>query len=129
MQLSMVFSQSFTDRELEIIHSGNQDTSLRILLTTNYVDSLILRMQSENVDTDSIVENESLQLILKRLQTTLNESGGVGIAAPQVGVLKNIFLFKKIDLPEQPVQIAINPRIVNHPDETICFERDRKSVV
>ncbi len=124
MQLSMVFSQSFTDRELEIIHSGNQDTSLRILLTTNYVDSLILRMQSENVDTDSIVENESLQLILKRLQTTLNESGGVGIAAPQVGVLKNIFLFKKIDLPEQPVQIAINPRIVNHPDETICFERD-----
>ncbi|MDD4776759.1 MAG: peptide deformylase [Fermentimonas sp.] len=123
-QFTLIFSQSFTERELEIIHSGDESTPLRILQTTDKVDSLILRMQSEDIDEDSITGNESLKLIIKRLQTTLYNSGGVGIAAPQVGVLKNIFLFTRIDHPEHPVQIAINPKIVNHPDETVCFERD-----
>lgn len=124
IQFTLIFSQSFTERELEIIHSGDENTPLRILQTTDKVDSLILRMQSEDIDEDSIVDNESLKLIIKRLQTTLYNSGGVGIAAPQVGVLKNIFLFIRIDDPERPLQIAINPKIADHPAETICFVRD-----
>lgn len=123
-QFTLIFSQSFTERELEIIYNGDENTPLRILQTTDKVDSLILRMQSEEIDADSITGNESLQLIIKRLQATLYDSGGVGIAAPQVGVLKNIFLFTRVNDPEQSVQIAINPKIVDHPFETVCFERD-----
>ncbi len=124
IQFVMVFSQSFTERELEIIQSKDENGSFRILQTTDRVDSIILRMQSEDIDADSITGNDNLQLLIKRLQTTLYESGGVGIAEPQIGVLKNIFLFTRTDQPEQPVQVVINPRFVNLPNETICFERD-----
>lgn len=30
----------------------------------------------------------------------------------------------RIDKPGFPIQVAINPRIVNHPNETVCFEGD-----
>lgn len=124
VQFTLIFSQSFTERELEIIYSDDGNTPLRILQTKDKVDSLILRMQSEDIMMNSIEGNDSLQLILKRLKTTLYKSGGIGIAAPQIGVLKNIFLYRRIDHPEQTIQVAINPRIVNHPVETVCFERD-----
>lgn len=120
-----IYSVSFTERELEIIYSGDENTPFRILQTSDIVDSVILRMQSTDINiTDSIYLDKSLQLLVKRLGTTLYESGGVGVAAPQVGILKNIFLFARIDMPEENVQVAINPKIINHASEKICFEHD-----
>ena len=117
-------TMAFTEREKEIIRNGDIDTSFRVLLTTDAIDSFTLRMQSTDINTDSITTDEDLQLLIQRLSITMNEAGGVGIAAPQVGVLKNLFLFIRIDKPDFPIQVAINPRIVNHPKETICFEGD-----
>ncbi|MBF6598213.1 MAG: peptide deformylase [Fermentimonas sp.] len=122
--ISIQLSMAFTERELEIIRNGDTDTTFRVLLITDAIDSFTLRMQSSDINQDSITNDEDLQLLIKRLILTMNEAGGVGIAAPQVGVLKNIFLFVRFDNPEYPVQVAINPRIVNHPNETICFEGD-----
>ena len=122
--ISLQLTMAFTERELEIIRNGDNDASFRVLLTTDAIDSFILRMQSSDINEDSIATDEDLQLLLQRLLVTMNEAGGVGIAAPQVGVLKNIFLFIRIDKPNYPVQVAINPRIVNYPSETICFEGD-----
>ena len=115
---------AFTEREKEIIRNADSDTSFRILLTTDPIDSFILRMQSSNINIDSISTDEDLQLLIQRLMATMAEAGGVGIAAPQVGILKNLFLFIRIDKPDYPIQVAINPRIVNHPQETVCFEGD-----
>ncbi len=114
----------FTERELEIIHSGEGEAPFRVLQVTDPIDSLVLRMQSVNVDPDSIVDNESLQLLVRRLVVTMQVSGGVGIAAPQVGVLKNIFVFSRLDLPDEPVRVVINPKIIHFPKDTVCFERD-----
>lgn len=114
----------FSERELEIIHNGDKETPFRILQVTDPVDSLVLRMYSIDIDADSIGNDESLQLLIRRLTVTMHASGGVGIAAPQVGVLKNVFVFIRLDLPDEPVQVVINPKIVNFPDEAVCFERD-----
>lgn len=122
--LATQYMMPFTERELEIIYNGDENTPFRILQTTDHVDSLLLRMPSGDVPLDSIVNNESLQLLIKRLRITMQEAGGVGIAAPQIGVLKNIFLFTRVNDPENPVCVAINPRIVNYPDGKVCFERD-----
>ena len=122
--ISAQLTMAFTEREKEIIRSGDSDTSFRILLTTDPIDSFILRMQSSNINIDSISTDEDLQLLIQRLMATMAEAGGVGIAAPQVGILKNLFLFIRIDKPDYPIQVAINPRIVNHPQETVCFEGD-----
>lgn len=123
-QFSLMAVGPFTERELEIIHNGDRETPFRVLQVTDRVDSLVLRMQSTDVDTDSIVNDENLQLLIDRLIVTMNASGGVGIAAPQVGVLKNIFVFTRLDLPDDPIHVVINPKIVNLPEEMVCFERD-----
>ena len=122
--ISVQLTMAFTERELEIIRNGDIETSFRVLLTTDAIDSFTLRMQSSDINTDSITTDENLQLLIQRLAITMNEAGGVGIAAPQVGILKNIFLFIRIDKPDYPIQVAINPIIVNHPTETVCFEGD-----
>ena len=122
---TMAAFNPFTERELEIIFSGEESEPFRILQTTDPVDSLILRMQSGDIIlSEPIGQNDTLQYFLSRLHATLSESGGVGIAAPQVGILKNIFLFQRIDKPGHPVQVAINPKITNHSFETIVFECD-----
>ena len=85
----------------------------------------MLRISSTDIaEPDSIPGDEHLQLLIKRLQITMEQAGGVGIAARQVGVLKNLFLFIRVDLPGEPLQVVINPRLVAHAAETICFDRD-----
>ena len=123
-QFALMASAPFTEREREIIHSGDRETPFRVLQVTDPVDSLILRMHSSNVDVASIASDESLQQLIQRLNVTMNEEGGIGIAAPQVGVLKNIFLLIRTDLPGEPTRVIINPKIVNFPKETVCFEGD-----
>lgn len=114
-----------TNYEKELINNGNLQTPMRVLLTTNLQDSLFLRKKSLDIpDVENIANNKDLQIFIERLKQTLVAESGVGIAAPQVGIGRNIFLFLRIDKENHPVQVAINPRIINHSTETICFERD-----
>jgi peptide deformylase len=57
------------------------------------------------------------------MKKTLEIENGVGIAAPQVGISKNLFLFLRLDLPDNPVHVVVNPKIIHYPDTTVCFER------
>lgn len=112
----------FTQNELDIIHNGTAEEPFRVLKTTDEKDSLILRSKSEDID--EVVDNVDLYLLISRLLVTMEVEQGVGIAAPQVGILKNVFLFVRTDLPDYPVEAVINPRITNKPDSTVCFVGD-----
>ncbi|MDR1091141.1 MAG: peptide deformylase [Prevotella sp.] len=113
-----------TVKEQQIINASDVNTTFRVLQTDNIGDSLFLRKKSINIDIKNIAKDKDWQLFIERLKLTLAAESGVGIAAPQVGVGRNLFLFTRIDKPGMPVQVAINPRIVNHSQETICFEGD-----
>jgi len=112
----------FTQEEIDIIRNGDPEDPFRVLLTTNEHDLAILRSKSKDIDT--IKDNEDLLLLVQRLLATMEVEQGVGIAAPQVGVLKNVFLFVRTDEENYPIDVAINPRIINHAEELVCFERD-----
>ena len=112
----------FSEREKEIINSGTENTPFRVLLIDNKEDSVLLRKKSNDID--DFKNNPDLELFIKRLKTTLISEDGVGIAAPQVGILKNIFLFIRTDLPNDSIVVVINPKIIDHPEETVCFEND-----
>jgi len=112
----------FTNQEKNLINSEKEDTPFRVLTVGDEDDLKILRQKCEDINPD--ITDEDLQFFIERLKLTLDIEQGVGIAAPQVGIAKNIFLFIRIDLENEPVEVAINPRIINHPDETICFEAD-----
>jgi len=111
-----------TKAEKALITGGSSDTPFSVLLTTGLQDSLFLRQVCSNISPDK--DRQEIRLLIDRLKATLAVEQGVGIAAPQVGIARNIFLFVRIDKPDRPVEVAINPRIVEHPKERICFERD-----
>ena len=110
---------NFSQKERELICSEAENIPFRVLQTTNKDDSLMLRTPCIDID----INNKDIKLLINRLKATLLYENGIGIAAPQVGISKNIFLFIPSEFPDSIV-VAINPKIINYPDETVCFERD-----
>lgn len=64
----------------------------------------ILRKKSRPVEE----LNDRIKILLDDMVDTMNDADGVGLAAPQVGVLKRIVI---IDIGEGPIKI-INPEII-----------------
>lgn len=116
--------QTMTDKEISLINDGAESERMRVLTIDNQEDSLFLRSKSQDIDTSNIAQDRNLQKLIKRMAVTLDDEGGVGLAAPQVGIGRNLFLFMRISDPYKPYQVAINPKIVAHPDTMVCFEND-----
>jgi peptide deformylase len=114
--------EPFAEAYKSLIVSGTEETPFRVLQITNRQDSVLLRKSCG--DLKNFAADSTFHLLVARMKKTLEVEKGVGIAAPQVGISKNLFLFMRLDLPDQPVHVAVNPKIVNHPDTTVCFERD-----
>ena len=60
--------------------------------------------------------NKDLDLFIKRLYRTVTDSAslGVGIAAPQVGILRNIIWVQRFDKPNLPFEVYLNPKIIQY---------------
>ena len=77
----------------------------------------VLRKPSEAIPKESIGSAE-LQRLIRDMIDTMHEEDGVGIAAPQVGVSKQLAVIEAQDnrrypgKPAIPLTILINPRIV-----------------
>ncbi|MDR2384981.1 MAG: peptide deformylase [Tannerella sp.] len=115
-------TQPFAEADKSFIVSATAETPFRVLLVTDRQDSVLLRKPCSDVK--NFAADSTFQLLIARLKKTLEVENGVGIAATQVGISKNLFLFMRLDLPDKPLHVAVNPRIVHHPDTTVCFERD-----
>ena len=76
----------------------------------------VLRTQTEPLDIDEI-QNTTTQTLIDDMIDTMRDYGGLGLAAPQVHVPKNIVLFEPHITPRYPeatgfpLTIMINPRI------------------
>jgi len=104
-----VVDLSWSQSERDSIMAGDTSLALRIYLTTSYADSLVLRKQSKNVVPDS--NDVVLQTLINRMYDAMISTGGVGIAAPQVGINRNIAWVKRQDKPGRPNECYINLKI------------------
>ena len=102
---------NFLKAEIELILSDNTDVPMRILLITNKEDSIILRSKSKDVYINS--KDTILNYFTQRLYSTVTDpnNSGVGIAAPQVGILKNIIWVQRFDKEDNPFELYYNPKI------------------
>ncbi|MCH5599768.1 peptide deformylase [Niabella ginsengisoli] len=103
-------AQSFTDAEKKIILGGDTNTMLRVIPLTEPAGAKALKAVSKDISF-----NDALLPILKRrmLKSVLDSSRrGVGIAAPQVGINRNLIWVQRFDKPGQPFEFYINPKIV-----------------
>lgn len=104
----------FSEIESELILSGHTDGPLRILKIDNTQDSVKLREKSKDITPSA--SNEELDIFIHRLYQTVTDSMsmGVGIAAPQVGVQKNIIWVQRFDKEGFPFEVYLNPKITNY---------------
>ena len=75
-------------------------------------DSIFLRTPSCDVAEQAFGTPE-LQMLLDKMLCTVNDpsQGGVGIAAPQVGINRRIVCVQRLDLPDEPFVPFVNIRI------------------
>ncbi|WP_303318533.1 peptide deformylase [Flavivirga abyssicola] len=108
---------SFSSDEIKRINSADSLTPMRVFKINNKKDSLLLRTKSSYIKPDP--NNKALQLFIKRLHTTVIDSMsmGVGIAAPQVGILKNIIWVQRFDKENFPFEVYLNPKIIKYSED------------
>ncbi|QIB26259.1 peptide deformylase [Caloranaerobacter azorensis] len=79
-----------------------------------YVGDPILRKKSREVTEI----NDRIKILLDDMLETMYKNDGVGLAAPQVGILKRVVV---IDIGEGPIKL-INPEIISMEGEVIDVE-------
>ena len=110
-KLSHSNSNQFTKAETKLILAEKSNVPMRVLLITNPKDSVVLRTQSQPI---TVSPNDTiLKHFTARLYSTVQDPAtkGVGIAAPQVGILKNIIWIQRFDKPNRPFEVYYNPQI------------------
>lgn len=98
-----------------MIDHPDENMPMYVLVISKKLDSTILRAQSEPINLKR--KNELTRLLAKRLEITMINEMGVGIAAPQVGILKQMICVQRFDKEGFPNEIYINPVITKYSEE------------
>ena len=86
-----------------------------LALVRQYPDP-VLRMQAREVaDFD-----ESVASLAERMTALMDEARGVGLAAPQIGVLRRVLVYRTAE--EEPAVALVNPRVVATGEELASSE-------
>ena len=103
------FSQIYTKQEISRINEGNIHSALPIFQTSDSLQHHVLLSQSS----DANPKDQHTKILVNRMKLALISTfGGVGIAAPQVGINRNIIWAKRFDKDGKPLEYFINPKIL-----------------
>lgn len=106
----IVFAQKFDKSEKELIQSGSPRAKMHVLQVDVEAELKILRTPSKDISHKA----KDLELLVDRMYVTVTDltEGGVGIAAPQVGINRNIIWVQRFDKKDEPFEVYLNPKIV-----------------
>lgn len=109
--------KSFSVKEAKLIMDADSLNPMRVYKINSKKDSLLLRTKSSYIKPNP--KDPILRNFIKRLYATVSDSMsmGVGIAAPQVGILKNIIWVQRFDKENFPFEVYLNPKIVSYSEE------------
>jgi len=87
---------------------------MRVFKINKKSDSILLSTKSTAVNLE--LNQPVLKRVVERMYRTVRDSlsAGVGIAAPQVGVLKQIIWIQRFDKEGAPFECYLNPRIIQY---------------
>lgn len=107
--VGFVNAQKLTSDELSIINQGDIKTALPIYQTTDADQHKTLLTLSKEIDP---VDSHTATLVTRMKESLLSTDGGVGIAAPQVGINRKVIWVERFDKEGNPLEYFINPVIV-----------------
>ncbi|MBQ5726788.1 MAG: peptide deformylase [Alistipes sp.] len=105
--------RGFTEAEKATIGTGNN--MMPVMSIDNEKDSLLIRKKSKPLTKKDVLSEEFATLCRRMLKTVRNpENEGVGIAAPQVGILRRLVAVQRFDKEGEPFEFYVNPEIVEY---------------
>jgi peptide deformylase len=108
----------FDAREREII--TRSDSVMYVTVVSDPADSLLLRTPCADLTEKELRSDLYRELAAKMLATVQSpQQGGVGIAAPQVGVLRRVVAVQRDDQPGEPFVVYPNIRVVKYLGDTV----------
>lgn len=102
----------WTASEKALINDESKGAVMRVLTVDDAADSLILRAPSKDMSVKALKSPE-YKLLENRLIATVTspEQDGVGIAGPQVGLLRRVVAVQRFDKEGEPFEVYPNIRI------------------
>lgn len=106
---SVLPPKPLADSERHLIRSGDTTQLLRIIQDTVPDELRMLKTTSSDIDP----KDELLPLLAKRMYLAVTDTlhPGVGIAAPQVGINRNVIWVQRFDKEGEPLEFYLNPKI------------------
>lgn len=101
-------AQKLTTAEISLINQGDVKTLLSIYQTADSHQHTVLLDHSTEIDP---TDPQTATLVSRMKQSLLSTDGGVGIAAPQVGINRKVIWVQRFDKPDKPLEYFINPVI------------------
>jgi len=106
--VGFINAQKLSKSEISIINQGDIKKALPIYQTTDEAQHKVLLSISEEID--PLDKNTGI-LVNRMKESLLSTDGGVGIAAPQVGINRKVIWVQRFDKKENPLEYFINPVI------------------
>lgn len=108
----------FTQAEIDLIYQADSSKEMRVWKINAMKDSIFLRQKSSPVQVNPN-DTALIHFTQRLLATVLHpDSRGVGIAAPQVGIGRQIIWVKRYDKDGEPFEVFLNPKIIKYSDST-----------
>jgi peptide deformylase len=89
--------------------------------------SPVLRKKAFDID-----KNDSFRELAQNMVLTLKKADGIGLAGPQVGILKNVFVIDTVPLKDKGIEIVekayFNPVIINYSENIVYYNEGCLSI-
>ena len=100
----------WTEQEASVICAP--ESTMRVLTLDSKEDSLLLRQTCTDLSVEAVQSNIYETLAAKMIATVTDPSqDGVGIAGPQVGILRRVVAVQRFDKEGEPFEVYPNIRI------------------
>lgn len=97
---------TMTKDEIALINGSND--VMRILTIDNEADLAVLRRSSVNFNVADLNTPEYAALARKLVKTLESTDGGVGLAAPQIGINRRVVAVQRVDKEGEPIEVYAN---------------------
>ena len=91
-----------------------------VFVTDDRRDSVGLRMPCRDLSEEEL-QSDLFGMLTEKMLSTVGspQQGGVGIAAPQVGIHRRVVAVQRLDKPGEPFEVYPNIRILAHLGDTV----------
>lgn len=96
------------------------DSVMYVFVKSEFMDSIELRAHCRDLS-DEELQSDLLPMLAAKMRATLRspQQGGVGLAAPQVGIHRRIVAIQRLDKPGEPIEVYANLHVLEHLGDTV----------